>query len=595
MNTLLRKSALYALTVLVVTFACRAVIANGFGVALEPAYWYRDYLGNLSVALIVALLVQSRYKSLLLSCVIIAMFQLCNAAKVSILGTPASPDDFFNIQNIFFLTDGWRRIALFFFVSIPLILAIAFIPWKRASVWATLSCLVATGYVINVQSEPLRVMLDTHIGNSVWDQPANFRDRGLALHLAQESIRTISKVDKPPMKTDVAAAEKMLVEARSTSMEPMLQNALSTDPIAKDRNVHVFVLESFFDPVSLGNDWVPQDPLPEDFRRLWQQTGNTTALSPVFGGYTANAEFEILCGFPVTRNAVFFEGWLRKSAPCLPGQLRKLGYHTVASHPNVPGFWNRTIAYQYIGFDEYLSETHFDLTDSVDTLLVDHSLYTQVFDRIKETDGPVFNYLLTYHGHLPYPSSDNYPDKVSAGKESGLLHGYLNQIWYKSRDLMERLAILKQEDPDAVIVIFGDHLPFLGPNYGVYTEAWDLPDDRSEFSGAQLERLTSTPLIVIDGKRGPLKLGKLPLYRLPSLIYSLLGHDEPAMFDATANPDNVTIRPVYGMHLAMTDESTTACIESNFAQPPCNISEPWLEQIKVLTSDIFTGDQYSLE
>ena len=365
--------------------------------------------------------------------------------------------------------------------------------------------------------------------------------------------------------------------------------------------MHVFVLESFFDPTSLGEQWVPEDPLPEDFRQLWEQTGHSTTLSPVFGGFTANAEFEVLCGFPVTRNAVFFEGWLRRAAPCLPDTLGKAGYTSVASHPNVPGFWNRTHAYHLVGFDDYLSKGDFDLSDSIDTLLLDHSMYTQVFNRLEQSDykRPVLNYMLTYHGHLPYPGGNaNYPDKISAGQESGLLHGYLNQIWYKSRDLMQRLAILRKEDPDALIVIFGDHLPFLGPNYGIYTDAWNLPPDRSDFSGEQLERLTSTPLIVIDGKRGPLKLGKMPLYRIPSLVLSLLGLDAPATFDAfdaTLNPEGMQVRPVYGMHYTLTDKSAVACTEDTISEPPCSTSEPWLQQVEVLISDIFTGEQLSLQ
>ena len=586
--------------VLVITFLCRAVIEHGFQVKMDPEYWYRDYLGNLAVTFVLALLVQSQRRTLILAGVIIVMFQLCNGAKLSILGTPASPDDFFNIQNFFFLTDGWRRIGLFFIASIPLILALAFMRWKRVSLWVTMACLALAGVAINVQSEPLRVALDRHIGNSVWNQPANFRERGLALHLAQETVRTVSKVEKPPGETAVSAALDSLAGAKSNqrTLEPGVAQALGNQPVAPERNVHVFVLESFFDPTSIGKQWVPEDPLPEDFRQLWQQTDHSTALSPVFGGYTANAEFEMLCGFPVTRNAVFFEGWLRRAAPCLPDTLTQAGYTTVASHPNVPGFWNRTHAYHLVGFDDYLSKGDFDLSDSIDNLLLDHSMYTQVFNRIEQDNnkGPVFNYMLTYHGHLPYPGGNtNYPDMVSAGQESGLLHGYLNQIWYKSRDLMQQLAIVRKEDPDALIVVFGDHLPFLGPNYGIYTEVWDLPKDRSDFTGEQLEQLTSTPLIVIDGKRGPLKLGKMPLYRLPSLVLSLLGIEESAAFDATLNPDGMRVRPVYGMHYTVTDTSTIPCTEDTNDTAPCNVSEPWLQQVKVLIGDIFTGEQFSLQ
>ena len=109
---------------------------------------------------------------------------------------------------------------------------------------------------------------------------------------------------------------------------------------------------------------MPDDPFPPELRALWAETGHSVTLSPVFGGYTANAEFEALCGFPVTENAVFFEGWLRRDVPCLPALLREAGYRTVASHPNVPGFWNRTHAYRLTGFDEYLSVADFDTSDT---------------------------------------------------------------------------------------------------------------------------------------------------------------------------------------------------------------------------------------
>lgn len=596
-----KAGALLVVSVLILTFVCRAVIAYVFDITLSADHWHRDFLGNLVVALLIATLVQSLNKTLILAGVVIVMFQLSNAAKLSILGTPASPDDLMNVQNVFFLTEGWRRVALFIIASIPLILAAVFIPWRRISVWIALVGLAIASIAINVQSEPLRVALDRQFGNSVWNQPENYRKRGLALHLTQEVVRTISKVDKPPTKAEVDSALSTLgtrasPEAGQRVFNTEIRDVISTDDVAPDRNVHVFVLESFFDPMALGEQWVPEDPLPAEFRELWLQTGNSMALSPVFGGYTANAEFEILCGFPVTRNAVFFEGWLRNTSPCLPNILGQAGYHTLASHPNVPGFWNRTNAYQFVGFDEYMSKAQFDMTDSVGNLLLDHSMYRQVFDHIDQLEhtGPVFNYMLTYHGHLPYPGNDAYPDQVKPGKESVLLNGYLNQIWYKSRDLMERLAILREEDPEALIIIFGDHLPFLGPNYGVYTEAWNLPDVRSEYTGEHLQKLTSTPLIVIDGERGPLDLGKMPLYQLPSLMMSLLGMDEAQAFDATLNPDDVTIRPVYGMHYVVTEQGSTDCTGDTTDKPPCNVTEPWLDQVKILIGDVFTGEQFSL-
>ena len=70
------------------------------------------------------------------------------------------------------------------------------------------------------------------------------------------------------------------------------------------RNVHIVLLESFWDPALLKRANYNRDPLAPGFRRLWERADHSQALSPVFGGYTANAEFEILCGFPVVEDQV---------------------------------------------------------------------------------------------------------------------------------------------------------------------------------------------------------------------------------------------------------------------------------------------------
>ena len=162
---------------------------------------------------------------------------------------------------------------------------------------------------------------------------------------------------------------------------------------------------------------------------------------------------------------------------------------------------------------------------------------------------------------------------------------------------MERLAILREEDPDALIVAFGDHLPFLDPNYGVYTEAFGLPADRKDFSGAQFERLVSTPLIVIDGERGPIDVGKVPLYRLPSLIMSLLGADgRTACSHGRANPDGRLYRPVYGMHFEVPTDGVgepIAC-PPEAPEPGCEGGMAWLARTRALIGDTFTGEQFGL-
>jgi phosphoglycerol transferase MdoB-like AlkP superfamily enzyme len=568
---------------LILTLALRFVLDQLFELHLENRYWYRDYIGNLVVSLICFALTASSWRAMLLSGIIITGFQLSNAGKLVVLGTPISPDDFINMRNLFLLWKGWLLWAMVATLALPVLVFIWFVRWRHLTTWLSLG--MVTGVVMYgfFYSAEVRSSLDKQFGNSVWNQPENYKRRGLALHIAQESVRTLAKVKQIPVQADIDALMPPPV------LSPTLIQA------ADRRNVHMIVLESFFDPNSLGKEWVPEDPLPANFTALWDATGRSTALSPVFGGYTANAEFEALCGFPVTENAVFFEGWLRRDAPCLPDMLRQNGYRAVTSHPNVAGFWNRTHAYRLTGFDTYWSKSEFDTSDAVGNFVLDHSYYDQVFDKLQEVgDAPVFNYMLTLHGHLPYPTNERYPDRVSTGKESGLLQGYLNHIYYKSRDLMALLDKLRQDDPTALIVAFGDHLPFLGPNYDVYTDIGKMMPDRENFTPDMFEFLSSTPLIVIDGERGPLQLGQLPLYRLPSLIMELLGSDSGGIADWTLNPAEKVIRPIYGMHFYLQHGKSFTCRPEDIALPECVESEAWMDRVKVLSADIFSGKQFSL-
>ncbi len=565
---------------LALTLALRWIIQTQFEIKLDQAFWYRDFIGNLFVTFLCYFITGTSTRAVILSSLLIIGFQLSNAGKQVMLGTPISPDDFIQIRNLFWLWQGWMLWATAAIVALPALAFLILTNWRRWSTWLTFAVLIIGVSTIGQYRSETRAWLDMKFGHSVWNQPENYRKRGLALHMAQEGIRAWAKVDDIPTEQQIAAT------TRPTTPIPTAK--------ANSRNVHYVVLESFFDPNTLGKTLVPKDPLPKEFHDLWNQTGQSTTLSPVWGGYTANAEFEALCGFPITEDAVFFEGWLRQKAPCLPRVLSEAGYQTIASHPNVAGFWNRTLAYQLVGFEQYWDKRQFDLSDQVGGILLDHSFYQQIFEKIDSNDSrPVFNYMLTYHGHLPFPSNEQYPEIIPSGEASPLLRGFLNHMYYKSRDLMAMLEELRRQDPDSLIIIFGDHLPFLGPNHETYIAAGKLAQRRDQFTAEMFSYLVSTPLIVIDGERGPLNIGQLPLYRLPDLVLQLLGIGEYKMLHWTKNPENEIIRPLPGMHFVVKDGVTIVCYPET-KNPDCKKSQEWVDDMTIISRDVFSGDQHSL-
>lgn len=570
----------------------QAAIAYFLGVSPGPGAWLRDLPAHLLVGAALFAMARSIASFAVAMVLLFSAFTLGNALKLAVLGGPVMPDDFSAAKNLFLLLDGWQLWGSAAMLALPLAGLAWMFAWRSPRAWAVLGGVAAGVTVVAMQPAPVSAWLDARFGDWVWNQRGNYEMRGLPIHLAQEGVRSLARRDSAPQAAEVDDA---LVLLGATQPSPFIRTAAS--PGRSGRNVHMIVLESFWDPTALKAAGLSADPLDPAFRRLWKAAGHAHALSPVFGGFTANAEFEALCGFPVKSDAVFFEGRLRRDVPCLPRHLGEAGYRSVASHPNAAPFWNRINAYRRVGFEQYWSERDFILDDMNREFLSDASLYRQVLERIgPDLDGaqPLFNYVLTYFGHLDYPLNAIRPQVIEAETDNALVQAYANTAYYKSRELMAFLKELRKRDPDAIVVLFGDHLPSLGWNHGGYVESGLLAPDRSGFDDEMFRTLVATPLVVIDGRRGPVATGDLPLYALPALILDLLGDERDTMLRFAARTDDaLRVRPLPGVHFTVEGEVLTVC-RSGEPLPACEASAAWVDAVTVLERDLFSGAQHAL-
>jgi hypothetical protein len=112
--------------------------------------------------------------------------------------------------------------------------------------------------------------------------------------------------------------------------------AALTDELRPDgnrRNIHLIVLESFLDPRLFRDLRFSSPPAHPAFDKLF---GNKLGLSrsPVFGGSTAQAEFEVLCGVPAFErfSSVEFNVFSGAAAHC----RREVGTSVIAASPATP-------------------------------------------------------------------------------------------------------------------------------------------------------------------------------------------------------------------------------------------------------------------
>jgi len=559
-----------------------------FDVQILPVAITYDFLLQLLASYMLFALSKRVWIFLIIQTLVMGILYVGNAVKISFFGGPIMPDDVFALRSLLLILEGWR----FFAAAIPLaaIASLVFFNFSMRHWSSYLASLVAILLGITVAYKPSMILdpIDKYTGNSVWDQRSNYVWHGATLYSLQETTRFFALTDVPPdMDSAQIAADNLL------SSTP---KRVATDKPFTPRNIHIVLLESFWDANNLKKAHYNQNPLSPEFRKLWKTAGYSHALTPVFGGYTANSEFEVLCGFPVTKDNVKFERQLINEVPCLPHILADKGYRTIVSHPNVPVFWNRVNAYRNIGFQDYWAKDDFILDDMNREFLADSSLYRQVLEKLSDSfdkKQPVLDYIVTYFGHWNYPLSDSRPNKITSSSSVEEVTSYANTIYYKSRELVNFIDQLRKRDPDSIIVVFGDHLPFLGENFAGYVDSGVLASNRSDFSTDMFKFYVSTPMMIIDGQKGALDIGSLPLYQVPKLLLNLLNFNEPTIMDYVTSASDKRIRPLPGLHFSLAkEEKVELCKEPPFSES-CQASSRWLQDVLVVSNDLFIGRQFT--
>lgn len=126
----------------------------------------------------------------------------------------------------------------------------------------------------------------------------------------------------------------------------------------------------------------------------------------------------------------------------------------------------------YEPYHELESESYSD-SISPDSIMLPE-VY-KIFSESVESGAPVFSFHVTYQGHGPY-STDSliWGDPLFEGDVSDYSYNVLNNYLGSVKDTIGHLLTLKAQleamDEPVVLVLYGDHKPWLGDNNSVYNE-----------------------------------------------------------------------------------------------------------------------------
>ena len=398
--------------------------------------------------------------------------------KLIIKGTPLLPADFSLAKEALEISNGFKYVYLWMALIVigalvMIVLMLKFTPrekykWLQKSVVFLTSVSLLT--IFYTSFGPIQNAFALQSNNL--SQKMNYEENGMMLGFALNA----EYLKAPEPDNYQEGAIKQVIEGSKATY--------STDPNFKP-NIIFVMSEAFWDPTLMKNVSFSQDPIPF-FHSLQKSQTSGIMLSPVYGGGTANTEFEALTGLStqfLPDGSIAYAQYVNKPIEALPSILQKQGYATSAIHPYDNWFYNRNSVYKNLGFDKFISKEFFNSPKTNGQYILDTELTSKILDEVKATDKPDFIYATSMQNHGPYSSTVNPQNKITVSGSTlspasqAILENYTNSISEVDQALQQLIEGLKQSNEPTEVIFYGDHLPMLGDNYSIYKDAGFVAGD----------------------------------------------------------------------------------------------------------------------
>lgn len=267
-------------------------------------------------------------------------------------------------------------------------------------------------------------------------------------------------VEEPPGYSDEAVTEIM------ASVEN------DAPPSDARPNIIVVMNEAFSDLTQIG-EFETNKPVTPFADSMRDETVHGYVYSSVFGGNTANSEYEFLTGDTmafVPTGAAPYQLYINYETDSLISVLKAQGYETAAMHPYLASGWNRPQVYDLLGFDEVYFKDDFKNRGFLRNYVTDECNYDNVirwFEEKSQSDAPQFFFNITMQNHGSYGFEGFEADVHILGHEGEfpLAEQYLSLLRITDEATREFIEYFEDVEEPTVILFFGDHQPNLDPGF----------------------------------------------------------------------------------------------------------------------------------
>lgn len=400
--------------------------------------------------------------------------------------------------------------------------------WRGLLLCPILGLALLQTHLVPYISAPIKTFMRDELAlyHVIWDMPGNLNLNGLLGHLW-----FTAEVAPAPTRT----SDPIVFYAHTVPAE-------SNPPTLVKKPIDVFLIlcEACWGPEGK----LKETPLNGLLKKGFQAS---TTYSPVFGGMTANAEFEMLTGLP-SRGlpGVVYMNYaksFRKDVATLPSELAQEGFETHAIHNYTRQFWKRNIVYPKFGFQHltFIDEMPWDGKRWPD----DQLLFDAALGKLSDKTPPSrFFFLITVHTHGSYEEKD----------DRG--HGDYERRLQRSVDQMAQFvdrvnAYARASQRSTLFIVFGDHKPSLLKWFhdegvldaSLFSRQGATTDDFKfipVFTREQRRQLQSVPLLMASNdpnlptQQWAAQLQHRPFYCVPALMATKLLAQPSKFFSAVS-------------------------------------------------------------
>ena len=290
-----------------------------------------------------------------------------------------------------------------------------------------------------------------------WDPKEEYHNNGLFASLFKQSKNlVISQPDGYDINS-ITELSKTVIPYDTSTIEKKDPKTLP--------NIIVIMNESWADLSVVGNYSYSYDSLGY-YKSLSKNIIKGNLHVSVFGATTPNSEWEFLTSNSmafVPKRTVPYQQYVLRNSYSLASILKSLGYNTSAIHSYYPQGYNRNLAYPRLGFNSFYHINTLHNLEYIREYPSDLSTFKNIIEiyENKKPEEKMFNFTLTMQNHGSYTDEAFQNTVIAENNMYPKLNQYLSLVKLTDESLKYLIDYFEKQDEHTIIVMFGDHQPYL--------------------------------------------------------------------------------------------------------------------------------------